>query len=111
MKIAGIPTRGSPLPRSPPTPAEAAPAPVMNNQTGSQLALTQAALDTWGQKIVTWGKKNKGRSFVVTYEQDHGYVKWILARIGSLHEDIEDFANYCLTRRRLEEVARQQILN
>ena len=57
------------------------------------------------------GEKCKGDSYVATYEQDPSYVKWILARVDSLNEVMEDFANYCITRRRLEEVARQQIVN
>ena len=61
----------------------------------------QTALESWGQKVVTWGKKNKGQVYVNVYEKDVGYVKWVLARVGNLHEDIEDFANYAITRRRL----------
>jgi hypothetical protein len=94
---------------APPT-ARAAPRVIPDNNV-HQVSLTQAALDTWGQKVITWGKKCKGDSYVATYEQDPSYVKWILARVDSLNEVMEDFANYCITRRRLEEVARQQIVN
>ena len=73
----------------------------------NQVALTQTALESWGQEVVTWGKKNKGQVYVDVYEKDVGYVKWVLARVGNLHEDIEDFANYAITRRRLENVAMQ----
>eukprot|EP00435_Cladocopium_sp_Y103_P011835 s4451_g3.t1 len=74
-----------------------------------QVALTQTALESWGQKVVTWGKKHKGHLYVNVYEQDVGYVKWVLVRIGNLHEDVEDFGNYATTRRRLEAVAMQNI--
>ena len=56
---------------------------------------------------MTWGKKHKGDSYEATYEQDGGYVKWVLARVGSLHEELEDFGNYATTRRRLEMAAQQ----
>ena len=81
-----------------------------NANSNQQLALTQATLDSWGNKVVTWGKKHKGDTYVTTYEKDGGYVQWILARTGSLNQELEDFANYAITRRRLEEVARQQVL-
>ena len=106
-KIAGIPIPGAPSQHQVPTPSEAAGS--SHNQGGGQVALTQATLDAWGAKVVTWGRKAKGQTYVNTYETDHGYVKWILQRVGSLHEDIEDFANYCITRRRLEAVVQQQV--
>ena len=71
----------------------------------SQVALTQAALEAWGNKTITWGKKHPGKTFVQVYEEDANYVKWVLARIGSLGEEIEDFANYAVTRQRLEAAA------
>lgn len=105
MKIAGIPLRGHH--------SHAAGSHSADNQSANsqnQLALTQATLDSWGNKVVTWGKKHKGDTYVTTYEGDSGYVQWILARIGSLNTELEDFANYAITRRRLEEAARQQAL-
>ena len=104
-KIAGIPLRGHQ--------SQGASSSVAENQSANshqQLALTQATLDSWGNKVVTWGKKHKGDTYVTTYEGDGGYVQWILARTGSLNPELEDFANYAITRRRLEEVARQQVL-
>ena len=111
MKVAGINLPGNQyqISAAPPT-ARAAPRVIPDNNV-HQVSLTQAALDTWGQKVITWGKKCKGDSYVATYEQDPSYVKWILARVDSLNEVMEDFANYCITRCRLEEVARQQIVN
>ena len=75
----------------------------------NQIALTQTALESWGQKQVTWGKKNKGQVYVNVYEKDAGYVKWVLARVRNLHEDIEDFANFAITRQGLENVAMQNV--
>ena len=54
----------------------------------NQVALTQTALESWGQKVVTWGKKNKGQVYVNVYEKDVGYA---------------------ITRRRLENVAMQNV--
>eukprot|EP00435_Cladocopium_sp_Y103_P075146 s308_g54.t1 len=105
MKIAGINIPGLPSQAAGSNMIESNAA--VNNQ---QLALTQATLDSWGNKVITWGKKHKGATYVTTYEGDCGYVQWILARTGSLSSDLEDFANYAITRRRLEEVARQQAL-
>ena len=34
----------------------------------SQVALTQAALEAWGNKTITWGKKHPGKTYVSTYE-------------------------------------------
>ena len=103
-RIAGMPISGS-------QPAAARPSPhqAQIEVEANQVALTQTALESWGQKVVTWGKKNKGQVYVNVYEKDVGYVKWVLARVGNLHEDIEDFANYAITRRRLENVAMQNV--
>ena len=70
-----------------------------------QVALTQQTLINGGQKRITWGKKHAGKCYQETYDLDQGYVRWVLARLGSLGEEIEDFGNYSLTRRRLEEAS------
>ena len=95
-RIVGMPISGS-------QPAAARPSPhqAQIEVEANQVALTKTALESWGQKVVTWGKKNKGQVYVDVYEKDVGYVKWVLAQVGGLHEDIEDFANYAITRRRL----------
>lgn len=102
-RIAGMPING-PQPAARPMPHQA-----QAEVEANQVALTQTALESWGQKAVTWGRKNKGQVYVDVYEKDPGYVKWVLARVGNLHEDIEDFANYAITRRRLENVAMQNV--
>ena len=103
VKIAGIPATGRPSssgrndqgPRS---------SQDQNNSQG-QLALTQAALEAWGNKVIAWGKKHPGKMYVQVYDTDPGYTKWVLSRMSSLSEDMEDYANYALTRQRLEEAA------
>eukprot|EP00435_Cladocopium_sp_Y103_P019549 s1700_g4.t1 len=97
-KIAGIPLTGRPSKASPQAPQPEA-------SQANQVALTQQALINWGQKKITWGKKHMSKAYHQVYEADSGYVKWVLARVGSLGEDIEDFANYALTRQRLETAA------
>ena len=100
-KIAGIPL-ANPLP-----PASGVPA--MGSNDGHQVALTQAALDQWGMKRITWGKKHNGKSFKEAYESDPGYTRWVQARAGNLHEDLEDFLNYTITRQRLQAMAQQSL--
>ena len=101
-QIAGIPVPGL-------QPASSAPAvPESNDQNA--LALTQTALDQWGAKTITWGRKHPGKTFRQTYENDPGYVRWCQARSGSLHEDVADFLSYANTRQRLQVMA-QQVVN
>jgi len=97
-KIAGMPISGRPS--GSPSTAMAAQIP-----PNHQVALTQQALTSWGQKKVTWGKKHPGKTYQVVYDGDQGYVKWVMARLGNLSEDVEDFANYAVTRQRLEMAA------
>jgi hypothetical protein len=54
---------------------------------------------------VSWGRKHQGKTFEWTYNNDQGYVKWLLARKDSMTEDAEDFGNYSITRQRLESAA------
>eukprot|EP00435_Cladocopium_sp_Y103_P017775 s1076_g4.t1 len=104
IRIAGMPANGRP------SDAQASnSAPANADPDNNQVMLTQTALDTWGNKVATWGKKHKGTRYVDIYQQDQGYVKWVLARVGSLHEDIEDFAQYATTRRKLESMAIQNV--
>jgi len=98
-KIAGSPICGAPSGQA------ASAAAGVNDQNA--LALTNAALEQWGAKLITWGKKHTGKTFRQTYEGDPGYVRWCQARSGSLHEDIADFLNYAITRQRLQTMANQ----
>ena len=79
------------------------------NDHGNQVSLTHTALAAWGQKVVTWGRKHQGSTFCQVFEQDQSYVRWVLARISTLNEDMADFASYATTRRRLEEMVVQQV--
>ena len=98
MRIAGMPLTGRPatvMPKPAPMPAD----------PGNQIALTQQALHSWGQKVINWGKKHPGKTFQTVYETDNSYVRWVLARMGNMNEEMEDFGNYALTRQRLEAAA------
>lgn len=109
-RIAGIPLPGRQLPAQ----MEAAPTGQGSQQSSNnhgQIALTQAALEAWGNKNITWGRKHTGKTYVATYESDPGYNKWILARMDSLTGEMEDFANYVNTRQRLEEAAMRHVAN
>ena len=106
-KIAGIPLPGSTTHRSQGSSGHQGSPEVQNSQ--SQVALTQAALEAWGNKTITWGKKHPGKTYVSTYDSDPGYTKWILSRISNLGEDMEDYANYAMTRRHLEEAALKHV--
>ena len=79
-----------------------------NDQT--QVALRQAALDQWGNKVISWGRKHNGKTFRQVFEMDPGYIRWVQARAGNLHEDLEDFMNYANTRQRLQSMA-QNVIN
>ena len=98
-KIAGSPICGAPSGHA------ASAAAGVNDQNA--LALTNSALEQWGAKMITWGKKHTGKTFRQIYEGDPGYVRWCQARSGSLHEDIADFLNYAITRQRLQTMANQ----
>lgn len=109
-RIAGIPIPARQLPAK----VEAA-TPGQDSQSSSnnhgQIALTQAALEAWGAKSITWGRKHMGKTYVATYDSDPGYTKWILARMDSLNGEMEDYANYAITRQRLEEAAMRHVVN
>eukprot|EP00435_Cladocopium_sp_Y103_P059980 s1270_g21.t1 len=99
MKIAGIPVAHQPP--KPSGPAQPPPA----TQTTGQIALTHQALESWGRKQVSWGRKHQGKNYEWVYNNDQGYIKWMLARMGNLGDDAEDFCNYSITRQRLESAA------
>lgn len=96
---------GSGVPLTPSVAAAAVPnhLPVPGTMNNQQVMVTGAALERWGQQIVTWGKKHQGRSFSHVFENDQGYVSWALARMNSLTDEAVDFCNYALTRRRLQD--------
>ena len=56
------------------------------------LAWMTTAMEEWGQKVVSWGKKHPGKQYATVYETDGQYVSWCLSRINSLDAPISDFA-------------------
>lgn len=67
---------------------------VPQQQPPQDLAWTTTAMERWGQKLVSWGKKHPGKLYSVVYETDAQYVGWCLSRINSLEAPISDFARY-----------------
>ena len=109
-RIAGIPVPGRQLPAQVEIVNPGQDSQQSSNNHG-QIALTQAALEAWGAKSITWGRKHVGKTYVATYDSDPGYTKWILARRDSLAGEMEDYANYAITRRHLEEAAMRHVAN
>jgi hypothetical protein len=71
--------------------------------------VTQASLESWGNKIVGFGKKHLRSRYAHVYESDPGYIKWILARADNLSEDVADFASYARARNQLEQLANNPV--
>lgn len=94
---------------TPPAPAAAVAAiagiglPANNNQA---LMPTANALELWGDKRCTWGKKHSNKTYRQIYEEDPGYNQWVLDR-PNLQGDISDYANYATTRKHLEQTLRE----
>lgn len=63
---------------------------------------TSTALAGWGRKVISFGKKHKGKTFNEVYETDPGYIQWTLARMDTMDGDQADFGNYARTRQNLE---------
>ena len=49
----------------------------------------------WGQHVISWGKKHKGKRFCDVLKDDLGYYEWSRARYTSLPPDQQDFVRYC----------------
>lgn len=106
-----------PIPQGPMTPSARPPAAMMGSpgssyaasEIGSQLMVTQASLESWGNKIVGFGKKHLRSRYAHVYESDPGYIKWILARADNLSEDVADFASYARARNQLEQLANNPV--
>lgn len=45
-------------------------------------APTEHDLAEWGPRIVSWGRKHNGRSYLVVYEMDPGYFSWLFHLAG-----------------------------
>ena len=106
-----------PMPHVSMTPSARPPAAMMGSpgssyaasEIGSQLMVTQASLESWGNKIVGFGKKHLRSRYAHVYESDPGYIKWILARADNLSEDVADFASYARARNQLEQLANSPV--
>ncbi len=87
----------------PATTTTAAPAPPGNSSTRAKasspvIATTQPqglTIQAWGQHVVVWGKKPKGKRFCDALREDLGYYEWSRARYTSLPPDQQDFVRYC----------------
>lgn len=71
----------------------------------SQIAMTSQALELWGNKRVSWGKKHPGARFAQVYEEDGDYLTWIMARSRNATPQMQDFIMYINARRALEQQA------
>jgi hypothetical protein len=73
-----------------------------NDVPESQIALTAQALESWGNKRVSWGKTHNGSRFSEVYEQHANYVAWISARSATANVAMQDFIMYAQAREALE---------
>lgn len=68
-------------PRMPTLPAAAVTSsrlsrPVVQPSTTTATAAGSLTLAEWGQRVISWGKKHRGKTFVHTMEADPGYLAW-----------------------------------
>lgn len=88
---------------APSTPATVPAAPM----AGTQLVHTAQALESWGCKRISWGKKHSSKQYREVYEIDPGYVEWIRARASTLTPAMADFLTYCQAREGVEQSIHQ----
>ena len=79
------------------------PVPVQTNE--NQLALTAQAVESWGNKRISWGKTRNGKRFAEVYEENNSYVDWITARAKNATPAMQDFITYCRAREDMESQA------
>ena len=72
---------------------------------GNQLALTAQAVESWGNKRVSWGRTHNGKRFAEVYEDYQSYVEWISARARNATPAMQDFITYCQARSDMEKQA------
>ena len=53
------------------------------------------SIQEWGQHVIAWGRKHKGKRFCEVLKEDLGYYEWSRARYNSLPPDQQDFVRYC----------------
>ena len=78
---------------------------ILENNREGQLALTAQALESWGNKRVSWGKTHNGRRFTEVYEEHQSYVDWVSARAKNATPAMQDFIAYCQARSDMEKQA------
>jgi hypothetical protein len=81
------------------------PQPVQVQTNENQLALTAQAVESWGNKRVSWGKTHNGKRFAEVYEESNSYVDWITARAKNATPAMQDFITYCRAREDMENQA------
>ena len=57
-------------------------------------AANSLTLSEWGHRIITWGKKHRGKTAAHTMEADPGYHHWCQARFNSLNQEMQDFIRF-----------------
>eukprot|EP00434_Breviolum_minutum_P001860 symbB.v1.2.001649.t1/scaffold86.1/size363240/8 len=90
-----------------PAPAPSTPAIPAAPMAGTQLVHTAQALESWGCKRISWGKKHVSKQYREVYEIDPGYVEWIRARASTLTPAMSDFLTYCQAREGVEQSIHQ----
>ena len=58
-----------------------------------------AAIMLWGQKVISFGTKHRGRSYATVYETDQGYLEWTRSRLSNLTDAQKDLIHYADARR------------
>ena len=68
------------------------------------LVHTDTDIQAWGQRVVNWGKKVKGKTFAEAYQQEAEYCNWVCNRMdgGTLSPEIQSFGRYVMSRRVME---------
>ena len=77
-------------------------APTSTTTTPGTTAPRPMSITELGQKVITWGRKQKGKTWLEVFQSDIGYYHWSLARYGSLPPDQQEFVRFCQMRIDLE---------
>ena len=91
LAVAGIPLVHAAV-EGPPNVTNTMPASLMPKGTPTSSHLTLAQ---WGQKKITWRKKQTGKTYFQTLSEDMGYLDWSRVRYMSLPQAQQDFVDYC----------------
>lgn len=85
--------------RMPTLPAAAVASARVSRPVSQPLAIAATAagsltLAEWGQRVISWGKKHRGKTFTHTMEVDPGYLAWCQPRFNSLNPEMQDFVRF-----------------